>query len=81
VIDHCLKWGRSKGSRLQGSDPGHPLLEGSAVVRNKQHEDQWDRIQDPDMNPHSYVHLFFFDKGVKNIQWKKDLLNLINFSK
>jgi hypothetical protein len=30
------------------------------------HEEQWNRIQDPDMNPHSYAHLIF-DKGTQNI--------------
>jgi hypothetical protein len=32
--------------------------------------DQWNRIQDPEMNPHTYGHLNF-DKGAKTIQWKK----------
>jgi hypothetical protein len=31
------------------------------------YEDQWTRIEDPYMNPHSYAHLIF-DKGAKNIQ-------------
>jgi hypothetical protein len=30
------------------------------------HEDQWNRIEDPDMNSHNYAQLIF-DKGAKNI--------------
>jgi hypothetical protein len=30
------------------------------------HEDQWNRTEDPDMNPHNYDYLIF-DKGTKNI--------------
>jgi hypothetical protein len=30
------------------------------------HEDKWNRIEDPDMNPHSYA-LLIFDKGTKDI--------------
>ena len=32
--------------------------------------DQCNRIEDQEMNPHTYGHLIF-DKGAKTIQWKK----------
>ena len=37
--------------------------------KNRQ-EDQWNRIEDPDINPHIFKHLIF-DKEAKNIKWKK----------
>jgi hypothetical protein len=35
------------------------------------HEDQWNRIEDPDMNACCYIHRIF-DKGAKDIRWRKD---------
>jgi hypothetical protein len=40
------------------------------VLAQNRHEEQWNKIEDLDMNPHSYAHLIF-DKGAKNIQWRK----------
>ena len=33
--------------------------------------EQWNKTQSWEINPHSYRHLFF-DKGGKNVQWRKD---------
>jgi hypothetical protein len=43
------------------------------TLRNRYVVDQWNRIEDPEMNSYNNNHLIF-DKGAKNIHCRKDSL-------
>jgi hypothetical protein len=64
VLSREKRW-RYHNTQLQTILQSHSN-KNSMVLHKNRHEDQWNRTEDPDMNPHNYTHLIF-DKGAKNI--------------
>jgi hypothetical protein len=46
------------------------VIKTACYLYSKRQVNQWNRIEDTEIKPHTYG-LLIFDKGAKTIQWKK----------
>lgn len=49
------------------------VIKRAPLLAENRHRYQWNRIENPEIDPHKYAQLIF-DKDAKTIQWKKDSL-------